>query len=59
MYKAPIWSTWSPRIAPIVLWMAVKTYPEHFQDINLEKKFDDFYQLVFGIPYSTVAKIEN
>lgn len=59
VYKAPMWHTWSPRIAPIVLWMAAKTYPEYFQNVNLEKKTNDFYQLIFGIPYAKVSRIEN
>ena len=36
VYKAPLWSTWSPRVAPIVLWMAMKTYPESFSDVDAE-----------------------
>lgn len=59
VYKAPIWHTWSPRIAPVVLWMAAKTYPEYFQNVNIEKEFNDFYQLIFGIPYAKVSGIEN
>lgn len=58
VYKAPEWSTWSPRLAPIALWMAAKTYPEHFRDINLEKVTDEFYRNVFGISYSKVKKFE-
>ncbi|MGO9119293.1 MAG: ABC transporter substrate-binding protein, partial [Desulfomonilaceae bacterium] len=34
VFKAPLWSTWSPRVAPIVLWMAMKTYPESFPDVD-------------------------
>lgn len=59
VYKAPEWSTWSPRLAPIALWIAIKTYPEYFRDINFEKITDDFYRKVFGIPYSKVKKIED
>lgn len=58
VYKAPEWSTWSPRLAPIALWMATKTYPEYFRDVNLEKITDDFYRNVFGIPYNKVEKFE-
>jgi iron complex transport system substrate-binding protein len=28
VYKAPEWSNWSPRMAPIALWMAMKVYTE-------------------------------
>ena len=59
VYKAPEWSTWSPRLAPIALWMAMKTYPEYFRDINLYKVTDEFYRKVFGISYSKVKKIEG
>jgi iron complex transport system substrate-binding protein len=58
VYKAPEWSTWSPRLAPVALWIAIKTYPEYFRDINFEKITDDFYRKVFGIPYGKVKKIE-
>lgn len=58
VYKAPKWSTWSPRLAPIALWMALKTYPEYFKDINLDRVSDDFYRKVFGIQYNKVKKFE-
>ncbi len=58
VYKSPKWSTWSTRLAPIALWMAMKTYPEYFHDINYEKITDNFYRKVFGIPYSKVKQIE-
>ena len=59
VYKAPQWSTWAPRLALIALWMAMKTYPEYFRDINFERIIDDFYRKVFGIPYRMVEKIEG
>ncbi len=58
VYKAPEWSTWSPRLAPVALWMAMKTYPEYFRDINLYKITDDFYREVFGISFSRVRGFE-
>ena len=58
VYKAPEWSTWSPRLAPIALWMAAKTYPEFFTDVDCEKVADGFYRKVFGIPYSKVRPFE-
>jgi len=54
VYKAPEWSTWSPRLAPVVLWMASKTYPVLFQDVNITKETDAFFRKVFGIPFSKV-----
>lgn len=54
VFKAPEWSTWSPRLAPVVLWMAARTYPERFRDVNIEKEADVFYRKVFGVPFSKV-----
>ncbi len=59
VYKAPEWSTWSPRLAPIALWMAMKTYPQQFRDVHFTHRADAFYRKVFHIPYSMVAHIEN
>ncbi len=59
VYKAPEWSTWSPRLAPVTLWMAIKTYPARFGDINFSARADQFYKKVFGIGYNRVKKIEN
>lgn len=58
VYKAPEWSTWSPRVALIALWMAAKTYPEYLSDIDFEKVADRFYRDVFGIPYRLVKGFE-
>lgn len=49
VYKAPEWSTWSPRLAPFALWMAAVTYPEHFNDVNVGHVADGFQKRVFGI----------
>ena len=51
VYKAPSWSTWSPRLALIALWMAQKTYPEFFSDVCVRCLADGFYRKVFGIPF--------
>ena len=59
VYKAPEWSTWSPRLAPIALWMAMKTYPAQFSDINYFARANQFYKKIFGISYDKVNKIEN
>jgi len=59
VYKAPKWSTWSPRLAPIALWMASKAYPERFRDVNVDKVIDNFYRKVYGIPYGKVNRIAN
>lgn len=59
VYKAPDWSTWSPRLAPTALWMAKKAYPERFHDIDLDQISEDFYKKVFGISYAVVKKIEE
>jgi len=59
VYKAPQWSTWSPRLAPVALWMAGRIYPERYRDVNQERIIDDFFRAVFHIPYARVMKIEN
>ncbi|MGB9711270.1 MAG: ABC transporter substrate-binding protein [Thermodesulfovibrio sp.] len=59
VYKLPKWSTWSPRLAPIALYMAIKLYPEAFKDINFEKLADNFYRKVFGISYYKVRQYEG
>jgi iron complex transport system substrate-binding protein len=59
VYKAPRWSTWSPRLAIIALWMAMKTYPDQFRDVDLEKTAENFYQSVYGVSYRSVNRIEN
>lgn len=57
VYRAPEWSTWSPRLAPIALWMAMKTYPEYFRDIDFDRVANRFYMDVFGISYGGIEKI--
>lgn len=59
VYKSPKWSTWSPRLAPVALWMAATAYPEQFRDINLTRTIDQFYRDVYGIPYAKVSQIEK
>jgi len=59
VYKLPRWSTWSPRLAPIALYMAMKLYPEQFKDVNFEEVADRFYQKVFGISYYKVRQYER
>lgn len=59
VYKSPDWSTWSPRVAPVALWMAMKTYPSMYRDVSFSKTADNFYRKVFNIQYSKVKQIEN
>jgi len=58
VYKERKWGTWSPRLAPIALWMAATAYPERFRDIDLTRTIDRFYRDVYGIPYAKVTQIE-
>ena len=58
VHKAPKWGTWSPRLAVAALWMAMKTYPGQFRDVNFDKTADDFYRAVYGIPYGSVSRPE-
>lgn len=59
VYKAPQWGTWSPRLAVVALWMAMKTYPDEFRDVNFFKTADDFYRAVYGISYRSVSRIAD
>lgn len=59
VFKEPKWGTWSPRLAPIALWMASCAYPERFRDLNIDKTIDRFYRDVYGIPYAKVTRIEK
>jgi iron complex transport system substrate-binding protein len=59
VYKAPKWSTWSPRLAPVALWMASRAYPQRFHDLDIDGIIDGFYRKVYGIPYEKVHKIAN
>lgn len=59
VFKEPKWGTWSPRLAPIALWMAAKAYPERFRDINIDGRIDRFFRDVYGIPYAHVRRIEG
>ncbi len=49
VFKAPEWSTLSPRAAAAALLMAAKVYPEKFRTAEVEKELDVFYRRVFGI----------
>ncbi|MCX7822862.1 MAG: ABC transporter substrate-binding protein [Syntrophobacterales bacterium] len=55
VYKLPKWSTWSPRIAIVALWMAMKVYPERFYDVYFQEVAESFYTKIFGISYSQVV----
>jgi len=59
VYKLPEWSTWSPRLSLIALYMAIRCYPDIFKDINFEKISDQFYRKVFGISYEIVKEYEG
>jgi len=59
VYKLPRWSTWSPRLAPIALYMAMQTYPEYFVDVDFEKRVDEFYKKIFGLSYYKVKQYEE
>ncbi len=51
VYKTPNWTSWSPRIAMLALWMAKMTYPEEFRDIDLTTVADHLYRKVFNLPF--------
>ncbi|NTU42119.1 MAG: ABC transporter substrate-binding protein [Nitrospirales bacterium] len=57
VYKAPPWSAWSPRLAPLALWMARKTYPGSFTEKEADAIIDGFYRDLFGIPANRVSSL--
>lgn len=59
VYKSPDWSNWSPRIAPVALWMARKTYPELYKDINFSSYVEPFFIKIFGLSYRKVKPVEE
>lgn len=59
VYKAPPWSNWSPAVASVALWMAMKTYPDSFKDADFKRVCNDFYREVYGVPYEKVSRIEK
>jgi iron complex transport system substrate-binding protein len=59
VFKAPRWSTWSPRLAPVALWMAARAYPERFADVDVDRVIDRFYRDVYGLSYAQVRHIAD
>ena len=56
VYKVPKnLGTWSPSLAILSLWIAIKVYPEKFKDVNFIEYSNSFYQKIFGVPYSKVV----
>lgn len=55
VFKAPEWSTWSPRLAMLALWMAKQAYPEDYKDIEMAGVADRFCQKVFHTPFQPKA----
>jgi iron complex transport system substrate-binding protein len=49
VYKLPGWTTWSPRLALVALWMAKKAHPRDFQDIELADVADALCRKAFRI----------
>ncbi|MHB1013774.1 MAG: ABC transporter substrate-binding protein [Desulfurivibrionaceae bacterium] len=50
VFKAPEWTTWSPRLAMVALWMAKQAYPEDYKDIDVAAEAKRFCQKVFHSP---------
>ena len=59
VFKAPRWSTWSPRLALQTLWMATKVYPDLYRDVNLRAITEQFYREVFHIPFTSNNRIND
>jgi len=48
VFKLPDWTTWSPRLALVALWMAVKAYPEDYLDADVDQLTDSLCQKTYG-----------
>jgi iron complex transport system substrate-binding protein len=46
------WDYPSPSSYLAMLWLATKIHPELFSDIDFDKVADDFYDTLYGVPYS-------
>jgi len=55
VFKAPDLTTWSPTICSLTLWMAWKTYPEHFDRKEISEDVLRFNQKCFRIPIEGFA----
>jgi iron complex transport system substrate-binding protein len=49
--RGPRWSTASPRVAPMTLWLAATAYPQAFADVDVIARTDAFMQALYGVPY--------
>lgn len=59
VYRTPRWSTWSPRLAPIALWMAVRIYPSAYRDIDHVRLMDSFCRDVYGVSYAQTRAFDE
>lgn len=55
VFKTPEWTTWSPRMAMLALWMAKQAYPEDFKDHEIGMVADRLYQKIFHTPFQPKA----
>lgn len=58
VYDMPLWSM-SPQVAPVTLWMASKTYPDRFSDMNIRERIDRFYQEVYRVSAAQARCIDG
>lgn len=54
VFKAPEWSTLSPRAAAAAMIMAARVYPDRVSKATVEKELETFYRRVFGVSYSSM-----
>jgi len=59
VFKAPDWSTWSPRLAPMALWMAKRTHPEAFNHLKLDEFFKVYFNKVFHVRYENLRQVHE
>jgi iron complex transport system substrate-binding protein len=49
VYKLPVWSTYSPRLASLAALMAQAAYPDKFEDLNINKIIQEYLLKIFGV----------
>src|SRR5690606_14250009 len=58
LYSFPKIGQWSfpiPQSAMGILWLSKTLYPEQFEDIDLEKEVNSYYEEFFGVTYTELG----
>jgi len=58
LYSFPKIGQWSfpiPQSAMGILWLSKTLYPEHFEDLDIEKEVNNYYKEFFGVSYTELG----